>query len=568
MKRYLLWIAIQIIISVDCYSQTNVSGTLTGNVTWDLAGSPYVVTGDITISQGAELRINPAVVIKVGNGFGFFIDGTIRAIGTSDSLIEFKSNQLIPPTVPVYHGFCFSSNSIDYNMSSGTGCILQYCKIENAGTNNSNCFSFPFEGVVYSNSSCPYVDNCIFYQCSGIIGGANLHTDFYFTNNKIISCTGPPFGLIYLSFQPGYAAVFSCNIFKDVDFSFASGLYFSGRHVECSNNIFTSNILYIDLTNSNDFTFNNNMVCNNAPLAMPQLIGISDTLQHNLFAYNKGILEFNFVRALDTLALITNNKFIGNTLDTTVINSYFIFNHILRQQYNSPLINATSNYWGTTNVNDIDSLIFDYNDDTSYHQINFQPFLISPDTNAPVSPVQNIIRTNPGGNNVQLTWDANPESDIAGYRIYWGGYTGYSFSNHIDVGNVTAYALSGVAISDSISVTAYDNNSFSFSDFCSGRESWFSMPRLTLVGINEFDILSKLSIFPNPASKFVTIKYPQLTTENCQLVILDLFGREMLKKKITREKEIILSVSEYSNGIYFLEIKTENNFYRAKWVKQ
>ena len=41
---------------------TDVGGPITSSTTWDLAGSPYVVTSDVTVQNGAVLTIEPGVV--------------------------------------------------------------------------------------------------------------------------------------------------------------------------------------------------------------------------------------------------------------------------------------------------------------------------------------------------------------------------------------------------------------------------------------------------------------------------------------------------------------------------
>ncbi|MCH7530061.1 Ig-like domain-containing protein, partial [Patescibacteria group bacterium] len=75
---------------------------------------------------------------------------------------------------------------------------------------------------------------------------------------------------------------------------------------------------------------------------------------------------------------------------------------------------------------------------------------------------------------VFLPWAANLESDLTGYKVHYGSPTGYSFSNSVDIGNVTNYILSGVTLSDTIAVTAYDINADGTDDQVEGHESWFS----------------------------------------------------------------------------------------------
>ena len=62
-----------------------------------------------------------------------------------------------------------------------------------------------------------------------------------------------------------------------------------------------------------------------------------------------------------------------------------------------------------------------------------------------------------GGGTITLAWDANTESDLAGYKVYYGTASG-SYGTPVNVGNVTTYQLTGLTPGQVyyLALTAYD----------------------------------------------------------------------------------------------------------------
>jgi len=170
-------------------------------------------------------------------------------------------------------------------------------------------------------------------------------------------------------------------------------------------------------------------------------------------------------------------------------------NYIMKNNTTSN-VNAEGNYWGDTTLVGIDNIIYDYYDDFERGIVDYIPFLVSLDTAAPILPPRNVVKT-ASGSNVQLTWAANRESDFVGYKVYYGSPTGHSFTNVVDVENVTSFILNGASVLDTIAVTAYDSQADGTDDQIEGHESWFKyagnpVPEIALsinsIGFNVVEI--------------------------------------------------------------------------------
>ncbi|MEW6608609.1 MAG: right-handed parallel beta-helix repeat-containing protein, partial [bacterium] len=98
---------------------TTVSGNQSG--IWNLVGSPYVVTGTVTVPEGLSLTINPGVVVKFATNTSLLNYGTLTAIGTPDGTITFTSNSPTPQAG--------DWNSIKFSSAQSKGTI-SYCLIE------------------------------------------------------------------------------------------------------------------------------------------------------------------------------------------------------------------------------------------------------------------------------------------------------------------------------------------------------------------------------------------------------------------------------------------------------
>ncbi len=92
----------------------------------------------------------------------------------------------------------------------------------------------------------------------------------------------------------------------------------------------------------------------------------------------------------------------------------------------------------------------------------------------------------------------------------------------------------------------------------SGGLTFYRGLSTTYNDIAEKFVYSDITIFPNPASDFVNVKFNALNLSAKKLQLLDLSGR-MVKEFYCRDVQAQLNVSEFSNGIYFLGVQIFNS---------
>jgi hypothetical protein len=250
---------------------------------------------------------------------------------------------------------------------------------------------------------------------------------------------------------------------------------------------------YSGIVNIENNIISNNYAFDNAGgIFIADWVSTTATITHNTIYKNSTSNEFTssalYIKVSENDSLeyntITNNFGKDSTVDFTIYiisNPLFNFNNIMNNDSvfllgngnnnGSPDLDATYNYWGTTTESIIQNGIYDWHDNVTLGFIDYGFFTTLPEISAPIAPPTEVIKTG----NVQITWAANSESDLEGYKIYYGSPTGYSFDNVIDVGNVNTYTINGISISETFAITSYDEQADGFDDQIEGHESWYSI---------------------------------------------------------------------------------------------
>jgi hypothetical protein len=141
-----------LILSAGLMAQTPVpAGYVSG--TWNVAGSPYLIQGDIQIQQGETLTIEPGVTVEFQGNYSLNVAGQIVAVGTASDSIIF---------IPADTAVGFNSILFDDPPSTNDSSLFVYCSFTH-GINSNNTWPYNCGGALgVDNFSKIRIDHCYF----------------------------------------------------------------------------------------------------------------------------------------------------------------------------------------------------------------------------------------------------------------------------------------------------------------------------------------------------------------------------------------------------------------------
>jgi hypothetical protein len=353
-------------------ASTNVTGILSSDTTWTKANSPYNLTGIVTVNKGVTLTVEAGATINL-NSYNIQVNGTLAARGTSTNPIQINKEiyGLMKPFDTV--GITFNPSSTDWNSQTATGCI-----IENAiGT----------RWIISINNASPKIN-----QNSGINidvnGGAPV-----ISGNKPYSITvegGSP--TISNNTMEGYlgTGAFGGNNY---------GVFLGG-----SNNALVSDNTFIGLfypgaiiASSGVPVIERNLIKgshSSNPSSVPS-IGItvysaSPLIENNTITENDIGLNIYYDSLSNPPSTPPSPTIIYNNIQNN--SEYNIYLGDLTHVYGliAPEINASYNWWGTTNISSINQTIYDHKNNFNVGTVTFTPILTSPNSEALPNPSAEI----------------------------------------------------------------------------------------------------------------------------------------------------------------------------------
>lgn len=474
-----------------------VGGTMEESETWTNENT-YLVIQDLIVPNGVILTIEEGVLVKINNSLGIIVDeGIIKVQGTKTDSVNFIPNYSGPGQIWKWSGLVIRNASVE-NKS-----YIQYARLVDAETaikikdswevviENSSIFNCQNLGVNIINSSSCFLLSC---NIENNYDGIEIFTEYSesSSSNVIYDCIiRNQNHNIYISGEAG-------SIYQNNSIS--------GNLIESGNN-------GIWIANSDGLINSENIIEQNLILNNGAGVGYGLFLAHHSTIVRRNIFWKNniaiFSEAKGDNCLINNNSFYQNnwaisvgagsegnehlnntfSLNSTELlgiketqNVVFRRNNLLHNTgleniviNNTPVdLSIIENFWGTTDTSQIHKFIYDNLDNPTLGKLSFIPFLDNLDTSNPISPPYRIIKQIID-NKVQISWHTNKESDLMGYRMYYGIYGNYSFSQEDEAGTDTIFVFPGdISINDPFAVTAFDSVAGTNNAQLSGHESPFA----------------------------------------------------------------------------------------------
>ncbi len=476
-------------------------GVIESSEVWT-SNNVYVVYLDLMIEHGVSLTILPGVEVRIKYGKMITIDnGIIRVQGEEDNKVYFVPDYSHPSHDWKWRGLTIR------NVSSEDESYFRHAVFEDAQTAitieksmgvsiyDTKITECQNQAVKMFNSSYCYIINSeIVDNYSGIeIQVENLNRS---SDNVIYNCLIENQDQNIYIYREGGGLYLSNLISTNLISGGNNGIWISnlGDNTK-SENIIEKNIFVnsggevgYGIFLAHDSTIvRNNIFWNNNVAVYCENEGKYSTLVNNSFYENNWAVAMG---AGSTDDVVRNNTFSENREEVVGIKEYerfeFINNNILNYgDKENIVVNSTpfdlsieDNYWDTDDSLKISTLIYDYYDDPTLGKLEFVPFLMDFDTTNPMSPPC-FVKKQLIDNQVRVVWSKNREQDLAGYRLYYGEYNNYSFSDSTYLGIDTTYFFTNtISITDDIAVTACDSGAVAISGILNGHESPYSFATL------------------------------------------------------------------------------------------
>jgi hypothetical protein len=595
MNRLFLLFAFAIFSVFSGFASTQIN-TPNVNGTWTLAGSPYYINTNVSITYNAALIIEPGVEIIFTGYYGINSDGILKCVGTNKDRIIFRQNDTTGwsndnITAGGWAGIISQGN---YNNPNGDSTKFAYCTFRDA------------KKFVMNVGKDVIVDHCEFYHNrSAQPGGEMLITlgtvgmgKYRFTNcsvhdnyaNAFVVYTGSSDSVIVTNnvfdhnlpgstfANAGSKVVFTNNTLSNNTCSQynAPVQLINGTALVADNKIFKNNMERTAALSvqSNKATIERNLICNNSQVDALSVCGISDggggillfgrnmteyvadrsiyIVRNNVIANNYSKLGGGAIATRFATSYIVNNTIVNNTSESQHA-AFFMWGEYSRVQIKNNIISGNKSVQTSppefVNFGAIvcDSLFLGYNlMDKPFYQSHVSAnttisYLQDTATNI-IDPVLHLASPTTGAG---LGFDAS----ISDFSLV------ASSTNCINHGSNAAlhhdvidYHGNQRIVGSSIDIGA--------TEFSTGTPS----------GINTVENALPITVYPNPCQDKLSFELDRTTHQVKSIAVVNMLGSVVniyMAEKIKNN----IDISPLANGVYFLQIHTNNGkLFQSKFV--
>ena len=156
-------------------AQTDVSGTINTNTTWTKSGSPYNITGNVTVTTGVILTVEDSVLVRFNNNTGLIVLGAMTA-----NEVDFTSIQASP--APGDWNYIQVGNGSYDGTVNLTNCTVSYGGVSSVSAGNSMLYVYR-GNISMTNCDISFSKNSGFRAQGG--------TSVSIKNSNVFSCDWP-----------------------------------------------------------------------------------------------------------------------------------------------------------------------------------------------------------------------------------------------------------------------------------------------------------------------------------------------------------------------------------------